>query len=136
MYTVCKFILNAKSDTGYSLISRSLGKIAIPVGPVLDSARHQDTFWMVKILNETGYCNRGVLEVEPLYQVAPTYLIAGQFEPRHDQHWVYLERLADLPVLPYMVPQTIKQPYLRRGSSCAVVCVPYTAEDLRLIPPM
>lgn len=141
LYTICKFILNAKAEAKYPLISRSLGKVVVPhcFSAQLDPKKHNDSFWMVKILRETDMGNRGVIEVDPLYQITPICLLPGQYEVDQQGHWTLLRLSPDLPVRAYIVPQTIKQPFLKsssaRPSISSVVCVPYAIEDLKFLPP-
>jgi hypothetical protein len=144
-YTICKFIRNKDYDRAdkpakYPLVSRSLGKIALPSfrsSMKLDPIRHNDTFWVVEIIAETGVGNKGIIEVNPLYQVEPTPLVPGLFDIEPNGHWVFLRLKAGVPIRPYFVPQNIKKPFLQPPDNLhSVVCVPYDGLALAELKPL
>lgn len=143
LYTVCKFIPNHSPDLEsrekYPLISRSLGKVALPISQFIKLSvdLHKDTFWLVEVLTESGRSNKGVIEIAPHYQVAPIPLLPGMFDIQQKDHWVFLVLRDTTAIKPYYVPQTIKNKYLDPKSGiCAVCCVPYWSDHLAYLLPL
>ena len=113
------------------MVSRSLGKIAIPSDNLL-SEKHNNTFWVCEILEETGFGNKGIIVSKPLYPVESIALLPGMFTIEINNHWCFLSLKEGTPVKPYYVPQVIKKPYLQNGD-ISVVCIPYEEKDLKVL---
>jgi hypothetical protein len=114
-------------------VSRSLGKVVIPSAQSyvkLDPEKHNDTFWFVKVLSESGIGNKGFIEVEPIQQVDPIPLIPGFFDVEIHEHWVFLMLKQDIAHKPYFIPHSVKHPFLQGVEPRAVVCIPYNKESL------
>ena len=131
-YTILKFIHNTKvPNSKYPMVSRSIGKIVVPTETLIPE-KHNNTFWVCELLEETGFGNKGVITSKPLYQVEPIPLLPGMFNFEVNQHWCFLSLKEGTPIKPYYVPQVIKKPYLQSGE-ISVVCVPYNEKDLKVL---
>ena len=141
-YTVGKFIENHRTpqpgnDTAkkqppkYPYVSRTLGKIAVPLTQI--GVNELNQWWMVRVEQETGAGNRGVIHVTPIYRVDAAPLLPGMFDQEQQQDWCFLHIKSSLPRQAYYIPQAVKKAYLT-PDTFSVVCVPYLDEDLKSIP--
>lgn len=129
-YTVLKFIHNTKvPNSKYPMVSRTIGKIVVPT-ETLSIEKHNNTFWVCEIIEETGFGNKGIITAKPLYIVDPIPLLPGMFNLEKTEHWAFLTLKEGTPIKPYYIPQLIKKPFLQSGET-SVVCIPYTGLHLK-----
>jgi hypothetical protein len=140
IYTIVKFIANQKfnpmDEFSYPLVSRTLGKVLVPAKEStvkLDPFVHHNTFWVVKLLNETHEKHRGLVLADVLFETKPISLLPGMFSSKVQGHWVYLVLGDETPVKPYTVPKTVKHNFLYDPKGYSVVCIPYTEDQLELL---
>jgi hypothetical protein len=137
IYTIVKFIANQKfnpmDEFSYPLVSRTLGKVLVPAKDSvvkLDPFVHHNTFWVVKLVNETHEKHRGLIIADVLFETKPISLLPGMFDPKVQGHWVYLVLGSDVPVKSYTIPKSIKHNFLYDPKGYSVVCIPYSEEQL------